>query len=72
MAAHHAQSHNARAAIGVTEVERRKAICSFFKAKPRWIENVEVNRLELHLCDALDGGWNGQTPMHTASEQTSL
>lgn len=72
MAAHHAQSHNARAAIGVTEVERRKATSSFFKANPRWIENVEVNRLALHLCDALDGGWKGQTHMRTGSEQTSL
>jgi len=71
MAAHHAQSHKARAVIGVTEVDRREAASFFFKANPCWIEDVEVSRLALHMCDALDGGWNSQMHMCTASEQTS-
>jgi hypothetical protein len=59
-------------AVVVTEVDRREAASPFLKANPRWIEDVEVNRLALHMCDALDGGWKSQTHMRTASEQTSL
>jgi hypothetical protein len=72
MAAHHAQSHKSRAAIGVTKVNCREAASPFFKANPRWIEDIGVHRLALHMCDALDGGWQRQTHMCTASEQTSL
>ena len=72
MAAHHAESHKAEAAIGVPEVDRREAAFPFFMANPRWIEDIEVNRLALHMCNALDGGWQRQTHMCTASEQTSL
>jgi len=45
---------------------------TFFMANPRWTEDVEVSRLALHMCDALDGGWKSQMHMCTASEQTSL
>ena len=53
-------------------VDRREAACPFFMANPCWIEDVEVNRLALHMCDALDGGWKSQTHLCTASKQTSL
>jgi hypothetical protein len=72
MAAHHAPSRKARAAIGVTEVDRKEVAFPLFKANPRRMEDIEVNRLALHMCDALDGDWKSQTHMRTASEQTSL
>jgi hypothetical protein len=53
-------------------VDRREAAAPFFMANPRWIEDVEVNRLALHMCNALDEGWKRQTHIRTASEQTSL
>jgi hypothetical protein len=53
-------------------VNRREAASPFFMANPRWTEDVEVNRLALHMCDALDGGWKSQTHLCTASKQTSL
>jgi hypothetical protein len=37
-------------------VDRREAASPFFMANPCWIEDVEVNRSALHMCDALDGG----------------
>ena len=72
MTAHHAQLHKAGAALGVTEVDRREATSPFCKANPCWIEDVEVNRLALHIWDALDRGWKREMHMCTASKQTSL
>jgi cyclopropane fatty-acyl-phospholipid synthase-like methyltransferase len=45
VAAHHAQSRKVRAALGVTTVDQWETASPFFKADPRRMRDVEVNRL---------------------------
>jgi cyclopropane fatty-acyl-phospholipid synthase-like methyltransferase len=45
VAAHHAQSRKARAALGVTTVDHWETASQFFKADPHRLDDVEVNRL---------------------------
>ena len=45
VAAHHAQSRQAQAALGRTVVDRWEVASSFFRANPYRLDDVEVNRL---------------------------
>src|SRR5215813_14568974 len=45
VAAHRAQSHKMRSALGVTGQDRWEPFSSFFKADPRRTDDMEVNRL---------------------------
>jgi hypothetical protein len=45
VAAHHAQSRQAQAALGRTVVDRWEVASPFFKATPHRLDDVEVNRL---------------------------
>jgi SAM-dependent methyltransferase len=45
VAAHHAQSQQVRAAIGIAAVDRWEVVSPLFKANPRRTDDVEVNRL---------------------------
>jgi 2-polyprenyl-3-methyl-5-hydroxy-6-metoxy-1,4-benzoquinol methylase len=45
VAAHHAQSHKVRSALGVARQDRWEPFSSFFKADPRRTDDDEVNRL---------------------------
>jgi SAM-dependent methyltransferase len=45
VAAHHAQSHRARAALGVRVVDHWEVASPLFKANPYRLDDIEVNRL---------------------------
>lgn len=52
VAAHRAQSHKIRSALGVTDQDRWEPFSSFFKADPRRTDDVEVNRLAQEVTPA--------------------
>src|SRR5215470_5038987 len=50
--AHREQSHQIRSALGVTGQDRWEPFSSFFKADPRRIDDMEVNRLAQEVTPA--------------------
>jgi SAM-dependent methyltransferase len=53
VAAHHAQSRQARAALGVTTVDYWENASPFFKANPHRLDDIEVNRLAQEIDSAM-------------------
>jgi hypothetical protein len=52
VAAHHAQSHQARAALGVADTDTWEPLSPFFKADPHRTDDVEVDRLAQEVTPA--------------------
>jgi SAM-dependent methyltransferase len=51
--AHHAQSQQIRAALGIADVDRWEVVSPLFEADPRRTDDVEVNRLVREVAPAM-------------------